>query len=237
MKPSLISTISGLSYPIAEHVDGMAIPKSITELICIDHPDYDGQGLISLGELNNYREQYITQTIERQVKELGKLEKTVVDKIGKGNRLTKKRLRNHKEKLTYAQLLAHKVDTFGGSWNFIIIFGVVIFCWIVLNVLFLTTKAFDPYPFNLLNLILSCLAAIQAPIIMMNQNRQEVKDRAQAEQDYIINLKSELEIQTLHEKLDHLIIRQQSDLFDIQQVQIQMLKDILNSINNQLATK
>jgi uncharacterized membrane protein len=177
------------------------------------------------------------ETLKRQVGELSKLEKTVVDTLGQGKQLTQKRLQEHSEKLSYGQRLADKVATFGGSWTFIISFGVVLFAWIILNAVFLSNKGFDPYPFILLNLILSCLAAIQAPIIMMSQNRQEEKDRERAKQDYMINLKSELEIRTLHEKLDHLIIRQQSDLFDIQQVQIQMLRDILNSIDSNLSSK
>jgi uncharacterized membrane protein len=237
LKSSFVSSISGLKFPVAQHVDGMAIPKSILELIIQDHPDYDSKGQIALSELNNYRERYIMETLKRQVGDLSKLEKTVVDTLGKGNQLTQKRLHEHKDKLTYGQHLADKVATFGGSWTFIIIFGAVLFGWITLNAVFLATKAFDPYPFILLNLILSCLAAIQAPIIMMSQNRQEEKDRDRAKQDYMINLKSELEIQTLHEKLDHLIIRQQSDLFEIQQVQIQMLRDILNSVGGNLTTK
>tara|TARA_R110001592_G_scaffold45699_1_gene145975 strand:- start:1816 stop:2109 length:294 start_codon:yes stop_codon:yes gene_type:complete len=92
-------------------------------------------------------------------------------------------------------------------------------------------KGFDPYTFILLNLILSCLAALQAPVIMMSQNRQEEKDRERSEQDYMINLKSELEIRILHEKIDHLIIHQQQELLTIQQVQVEMLEDIMKQIN------
>ena len=101
----------------------------------------------------------------------------------------------------------------------------------MINVVFLLGKAFDPYPFILLNLILSCLAALQAPVIMMSQNRQEEKDRERSKQDYMVNLKSELEIRMLHEKLDHLIIHQQQELLNIQQVQIEMLEDIMKQIN------
>jgi uncharacterized membrane protein len=95
----------------------------------------------------------------------------------------------------------------------------------------LASKAFDPYPFILLNLILSCLAALQAPVIMMSQNRQEEKDRERSKQDYMINLKSELEIRMLHEKLDHLIIHQQQELLNIQQVQVEMMEDIMKRLN------
>ena len=122
------------------------------------------------------------------------------------------------------------IASFGGSWRFIIIFGVFILTWIVINILFLAEKGFDPYPFILLNLILSCLAALQAPVIMMSQNRQEEKDRDRSKQDYMVNLKAELEIRMLHEKLDHLIIHQQQELLNTQQVQVEMMGDIMKQL-------
>ena len=125
---------------------------------------------------------------------------------------------------------ADKVADFGGSWTFIISFFIFILLWIASNVYLLLNKGFDPYPFILLNLILSCLAALQAPVIMMSQNRQEEKDRERAKKDYMINLKSELEIRMLDEKLDHLIMHQQQELIEIQKVQIEMMNDILNRI-------
>ncbi len=230
MKSNFKSAISGIEFPSAQKVDAISIQKNIIDLIAIDHPDFDIKGPISLSELNYYRERYISETLKKQVGELSKLEKSVVETLGKGKQFTQKQLKEHADRLSYGQKLADKVATFGGSWTFIIFFGIVLFGWIILNAIFLSNKGFDPYPFILLNLILSCLAAIQAPVIMMSQNRQEEKDRERAKQDYMINLKSELEIRTLHEKLDHLIIRQQSDLFEIQQVQIQMLHDILENI-------
>jgi uncharacterized membrane protein len=131
---------------------------------------------------------------------------------------------------TVGQKVADKVAAFGGSWKFIILFGVFILLWILANIYILMNKGFDPYPFILLNLILSCLAALQAPVIMMSQNRQEEKDRERAKKDYMINLKSELEIRMLHEKLDHLIMHQQEELIEIQKVQIEMMNDILTRI-------
>jgi uncharacterized membrane protein len=122
------------------------------------------------------------------------------------------------------------VAEFGGSWKFIILFLSFILIWILANVLLLINKGFDPYPFILLNLILSCIAALQAPVIMMSQNRQEEKDRERAKKDYMINLKSELEIRMIHEKLDHLIQHQQHELIEIQKVQIEMMHDILKRI-------
>ena len=132
--------------------------------------------------------------------------------------------------MTSAQKLADSVATFGGSWKFIISFGLFILIWITINVAWFANKGYDPYPFILLNLILSCIAALQAPVIMMSQNRQEEKDRERAKKDYMINLKSELEIRMLHEKIDHLILHQQQELIEIQKVQIEMMGDIIKKI-------
>jgi uncharacterized membrane protein len=134
------------------------------------------------------------------------------------------------EEQTLGQKVADIVASFGGSWTFIIIFFSFIMIWMLINVWFLATKPFDPYPFILLNLILSCLAAIQAPIIMMSQNRQEQKDRLRSEHDYKINLKAELEINLLNEKMDHLLIHQNKKLLEIQAVQIDYLEDLMKEI-------
>ena len=128
--------------------------------------------------------------------------------------------------LTFGERLSDRIAEFGGSWRFLITFGAILFVWIVLNAAFLATRAFDPFPFILLNLILSCLAAVQAPIIMMSQNRAEARDRLRAENDYKINLKAELEIRHLHEKIDHLLRRQYNRLFEIQQIQIELLEEL-----------
>lgn len=132
--------------------------------------------------------------------------------------------------LTLGQRIADKVAEFGGSWIFIICFFGFLLLWISANLYFLGKNTFDPYPFILLNLILSCLAAIQAPVIMMSQNRQDQKDRERAKKDFMINLKAELEIRILHEKLDHLIMHQQQELIEIQKIQIDMMNDIISKI-------
>ena len=120
-------------------------------------------------------------------------------------KISKDMIETHDEKLTLGQRTADKIAAFGGSWPFIIIFGVILASWIILNIFILKSKPFDPYPFILLNLVLSCLAAIQAPIIMMSQNRQTEKDRMTAANDYLINLKSEIVVEDLHKKLDVLL--------------------------------
>ena len=159
--------------------------------------------------------------MEQKVLDTLKDKSTITDKVEENNTY---------DPITYGQRLADKVASFGGSWTFIISFGIFIFIWIIINIIILNNNSFDPYPFILLNLILSCIAALQAPVIMMSQNRQEEKDRERAKKDYMINLKSELEIRILHEKIDHLMLHQQRDLIEIQKVQIEMMTDILKRV-------
>ena len=135
-------------------------------------------------------------------------------------------------KLSSGQKLADMVAEIGGSWTFIIGFFIILVVWILFNVQYLNDHAFDPYPFILLNLVLSCIAAIQAPIIMMSQNRQEEKDRRQARSDYMINLKSEIELRSLHGKIDLLITEQMKSLFTVQQSQLDLLIKIEKSLHN-----
>ncbi len=128
--------------------------------------------------------------------------------------------------MTLGERIADNVAKFGGSWRFIISFGVFLVMWMIINSIVLLRRPFDPYPFILLNLILSCLAAIQAPIIMMSQNRQEAKDRLRSEHDYRVNLKAELEIRHLHAKMDQLLTHQWNRLLQIQQIQVELIEEI-----------
>ncbi len=119
---------------------------------------------------------------------------------------------------------------FGGSWRFIIYFAVVLVVWITFNSVELLSRPFDPFPYILLNLVLSCLAAIQAPVILMSQNRQEAKDRLRGEHDYRVNLKAELEIRLLHEKLDLLLTHQWQKLLEIQRIQMDLMEDMVRKV-------
>ncbi len=131
------------------------------------------------------------------------------------------------EVLTRGQRISDKVARFGGSWAFIISFAVVLFIWVLFNTLSPKSEVFDPYPFILMNLVLSCIAAMQAPIIMMSQNRKEEKDRQRAENDYLVNLKAELEIRNLHRKIDLLMEEQISRLVEVQDAQLQLLEKLI----------
>jgi uncharacterized membrane protein len=228
-KVTFKSAISGVEFPEKEKISGKTIRIPILKLIKEDYPNFDDNQFISDKELNVYREKYITKFLQKEVGELTDLHMDVIKSISNDSSFVSK-VEDEEDTRTFGQVVADKVASFGGSWTFIISFFVFITIWIASNVFLLLNKGFDPYPFILLNLILSCIAALQAPVIMMSQNRQEEKDRERAKKDYMINLKSELEIRMLDEKLDHLIMHQQQELIEIQKVQIEMMNDILDRI-------
>lgn len=168
----------------------------------------------------------IDNLLKEQSAHLHKLHTIVKNTIAEEQLIVNNLLHPPKEILTRGQTISDKVARFGGSWKFIIIFGIVLFCWIVFNTLAPRNVDFDPYPFILMNLILSCIAALQAPIIMMSQNRQEEKDRMRSENDYLINLKAEMEIRSLHQKMDLLLEEQIKTLYEVQAKQFALLQDI-----------
>src|SRR5213594_2156947 len=202
------------------------IRPSLLEFIQKKLPDLDTKGFICLDDLGDFRKDYIKEVLEDEIGELSALDHEVIESLQQHEILSSDIEKQFERKLTFGERLSDRIASFGGSWRFIILFGAVLFGWIILNAIFLLNRGFDPYPFILLNLILSCLAAIQAPIIMMSQNRAEARDRLLAENDYKVNLKAELEIRHLHEKIDHLLRRQYNRLFEIQQIQIELLQEI-----------
>lgn len=222
--------VTGKEYPIHLLVRAGAIRPQLREMIKKEYPDWsEDSGMVSFDVLSQFRNKYVQGILEEEKGELSKLDLDVMESIKNQELLSKKLETEQTESSTFGQRVADKVALFGGSWRFIIIFGLVLFTWIFINAYVLTKKPFDPFPFILLNLILSCLAAIQAPVIMMSQNRQEAKDRQRSQNDYQVNLKAELEIRQLHEKIDHIIINQSQRLFEIQQVQIELMEQILNN--------
>ena len=230
IKTTFSSDLTHKEFSISNRVSGKVIRNPIMALIKEDYPNFNSEQFLSVSELNLYREKYISGFLLKEIGELSEIESKLLADFDEEKSLVSQ-VEDEIELRTYGQIVADKVADFGGSWKFIILFGVFILIWIFVNIYFLTNKGFDPYPFILLNLILSCLAALQAPVIMMSQNRQEEKDRERGKKDYMINLKSELEIRMLHEKLDHLIMHQQEELIEIQKIQIEMMNDILSRIN------
>jgi uncharacterized membrane protein len=167
----------------------------------------------------------IQQLLQTEDEHLNKLNELVVEAVREES-LISSRLNEFEDKHPgFTSKMADKVAAFGGSWKFIMAFGLFMMTWMAVNA-YLLTKPYDPYPFILLNLILSTLAAIQAPVIMMSQNRKEEKDRQRAINDYMVNLKAEIEIRNMHQKLDLLIAEQMRTLFDIQKLQLEQIEEI-----------
>jgi len=172
----------------------------------------------------------VEKFLDKESQKIKKMNQLVAKAIKNNENITQTLLESNTT-LSLGQKMADAVAAFGGSWRFIIIFGVILVAWIMLNGRFLMNKGFDPYPFILLNLILSCLAAIQAPIIMMSQNRKEEIDRARAENDYIINLKAETQIRNMDEKVNILVIEQMEKMFKLQEGQLELLKEIKKAVS------
>jgi uncharacterized membrane protein len=209
-----------------EVLPGAVVRGPLVERIRKDHPDWSSDGFICISDLNRFRAEYVQDVIKTDRGALSALEAQVVESLKEQELLSKNVNVEFDRQLTLGERLADKIAEFGGSWRFIIIFGCVLFLWVGLNSSLLLFRPFDPYPYIFLNLILSCLAAIQAPVIMMSQNRQEDRDRLRAEYDYRVNLKAELEIRQLHEKVDHLLMNQWQRLLEIQEIQMDLMAEL-----------
>ena len=190
-----ISDISKQEIRDSEIVSGSEIRQGVFNLIREEYPDFNGDSILSMDELNRYRRLYLTRLVEQEHGELARIDLDVMRAIQNNSILSENIDVKKKSRRTRGQKLADQIAAFGGSWTFIIAFFSFLMCWMLLNSFLLGQYAYDTYPYILLNLILSCIAAIQAPIIMMSQNRQEQKDRQRAENDYKVNLKAELEIE------------------------------------------
>lgn len=219
-------TVCGKKIPAREVVSGAAVRDAIAEQILRDHPEWSADAFICRSDLARYSADYVESLLESEKGELSSLEKEVLESL-RQHELLAMNVDVESEKMwTLGERLADRLADFAGSWTFLICFGVFMAAWIIMNSLVLYWHPVDPFPYILLNLLLSFLAAIQAPIIMMSQNRQEARDRLRSQHDYQVNLKAELEIRHLNEKLDHLLTHQWERLVQIQQVQIQMLSQL-----------
>ncbi|WP_439497423.1 DUF1003 domain-containing protein [Bosea sp. (in: a-proteobacteria)] len=219
-----VCAISGVETSRRNLVPLEALRPSLAERILADFPQLTEHSLVSKAELARYRTRYVEEILREEHGEYTDLDRQVVESIAKQDTIAANTDDDFDERRTLGERLSDGLASFGGSWAFLISFGCVLVVWMAINVV-AGTGAFDPYPFILLNLVLSCIAAIQAPIIMMSQKRQEHKDRLRSSNDYQVNLKAELEIRHLHEKIDHLITRQWQRLAEIQQVQLEMLQE------------
>jgi uncharacterized membrane protein len=217
--------ICGKERPARDVTQLDVIRPSLFDRIKADHPDLPTEGYICSEDLDRFRSRYVSNLLGQERGELTKLEREVVQSLADHETLAENIEAEWVGHRTFGEQLSDHLASFGGSWTFIIIFFVILIVWMGFNAIILEQERFDPYPFILLNLVLSCLAAIQAPIIMMSQKRQEAKDRLRSENDYRVNLKAELEIRHLHEKVDHILTRQWERLAEIQQIQLEMLQD------------
>ncbi|NYZ12369.1 DUF1003 domain-containing protein [Azospirillum sp. RWY-5-1] len=215
--------ITGVSRDRRDLVALGTMRPSLVERIRKDHPDLPADALIDREEAARYRALHITELLEDERGELTELDRRVAESIAREETLAENPDESYEDRRTFGERLSDKIATFGGSWWFLSSFGGFLFFWIAWNAV--DWDRFDPYPFILLNLLLSCLAAVQAPIIMMSQRRQEAKDRLRSENDYRVNLKAELEIRHLHEKMDYLILRQWERLAEIQHLQMEIIRD------------
>lgn len=197
----------------------------LAKRILNEHPNLTVGSLVSRDEVARFRSSYVTDLLKQESGELSKLDKEVEQSLVNHSRMSENSDEMYDEQRSFGERIADVVARFGGSWTFILSFLFILSAWIAANAYVGDKKAFDPFPFILLNLVLSCIAALQAPIIMMSQRRQEAKDRQRSDSDYKVNLKAELEIRHLHEKLDHLMNSQWQRLQEIQQLQLELLQD------------
>ena len=207
-------------------IPAVSVRDAVAALIKEKNPDWSSDGYICQRDLSTFRGLRVERLLESERGELTALESDVVTSMREHELLASNLEKTYSEGLTFPQKLADKVASFGGSWSFILVFLFFILAWIILNSLKISSGSFDPFPYILLNLILSCIAAMQAPVIMMSQNRQDAKDRLRSRHEYQINLKAELEIRHLHEKIDHLLSRQWQSMAEIQKLQLELLMDI-----------
>jgi len=219
-------SVCGREVPTRDLVRLDVVRPKIIERIREETPDLPAQGFICRSDLDRFRSNYVSQLLTRERGELTQLEEDVVKSLADHETLAENIEAEFAEHRTFGERLSDRLASFGGSWTFITLFGAVLLIWMGFNIVVVARAQFDPYPFILLNLVLSCLAAIQAPIIMMSQKRQEAKDRLRSENDYRVNLKAELEIRHLHEKMDHILTRQWERLAEIQQIQLEIMQDL-----------
>ncbi len=225
-KETVICQICGRPKKLSEVIPAELVREPLVEIIRRTHPDWSSSGFICRADLDKFRTEYVREVLETGKGELSTLEEEVLKSLKEQELLSENINVEFEQKLTLGQRLSDRLADYAGSWGFIITFGFVILLWIVINSVLLIFRHFDPYPFILLNLVLSCLAALQAPVIMMSQNRQEARDRLRAEYDYRVNLKAELEIRHLHEKMDHLIKNQWQRLLEIQEIQTELMQEL-----------
>ncbi len=223
---SLKCELCGKRFAKAHLVPFAVVRQNVMQEVLKAAPEVDTGGYICQDDLNRFRNAYVQTMIEEEKGELSSLEHEVIQSLIEHETLSVNIAKRFESELTLGERWADRIADFGGSWKFIGIFLLIMAVWMAVNTAMVLSRPFDPYPFILLNLALSCLAALQAPVIMMSQNRQEARDRLRADNDYRVNLKAELEIRHLHEKVDHLLRQQWERLVEIQRIQIELMDEM-----------
>jgi len=213
-------------------VSPQKMENQILELIKADRPEWDATHAVCRECVEQYRAKKFLGYLEAEYRKISDMEQSLVSRVARGGRVSRLVDQEFEAHMTLGQRVADRVAQFGGSWPFIMIFGVVLVGWVVVNSTMVAGHPFDPYPYILLNLVLSTLAALQAPVIMMSQNRQAAKDRLHAQQDYEINLMAEFEIRDLHDKLDALRYKQWHELWHMQQRQLELLEHLHKEVSH-----
>ena len=218
----MICALTGKRMSRSQLIPLDLVSRQIADRIRADHPELGSDVLVSRAEIDRYRAAYVEELLLTERGELSALDRQVAQSLAKGELISENLDIGEPSRRSFGERASDLLAAYGGSWSFLIVFGVCMSAWIAVNLR--ATNSFDPYPFILLNLVLSCIAAIQAPIIMMSQRRQETRDRERALNDYRVNLKAELEIRHLHDKIDHLISKQWQRLAEIQALQIEIMQ-------------
>lgn len=223
---TVLCSVCGHREKLSEVLPVELVRGALVRVIQEKIPELPLEGsYICLNDLNRFRKEYIEDVLEEERGTLSRLEQDFVESLAERELLSKNINIEFERDLTFGERLADRVAEVGGSWGFILGFAAVVAIWVIVNSIALLRTPFDPYPYILLNLVLSCLAAVQAPVIMMSQNRQDAKDRLRSEYDYKVNLKAELEIRHLNERIDLLLRHQWQRLLEIQQIQIDILEE------------
>ena len=223
--------ITGQTVPENEGLSWQQLRPSLQDFLISIRSDWREDSFISYNALNDLLRAYVASKTAEEIKAHKELADKVHQQFAEDDALKPLDMLVEDKPLTFGERMADRIADFGGSWKFIGLFFGFLFIWMVINSLFLKDESFDPYPYILLNLMLSCLAALQAPVIMMSQNRQEYKDRAHAEYDFRVNVKAETEIRMLHEKLDHLLVHQHQAMVELFQLQLDMMQMVQQRID------
>jgi uncharacterized membrane protein len=231
-----VCSITGRVFEDTQGVMWMELRPSLKNFVKELKTELAEDSFISYNALNEITRDYVAKITREEIEAYHVVVEKIKAQYEYDETLKPIEIKQNNEELSFADKMSDKIAEFGGSWRFIMLFLLFMLLWMILNSVYLA-KGFDPYPYILLNLMLSCVAALQAPIIMMSQNRQEDKDRERSEYDYKVNLKAETEIRLLHKKLDHLLLHQQKNTVEMLQLQLDLTKQVQQSIEALKHTK